>query len=98
MNTEEPLAIELFCTHLGVEHSFVVAMQERGLVEIIVIEQRRYIAPEHLPRLEKLARMHYDLEINYEGLEALSHMLERMEALQVELTKLRDRLGRYEDL
>ena len=98
MNTEEPIAIELFCTHLGVDHSFVVAMQERGLVEITVIEQRRYIDPEQLPRLEKLARMHYDLEINYEGLEALSHMLERMEALQQQLNMLRDRLGRYEDL
>ena len=96
MNTEERIAIELFCTHEGIELTFVEALEERGLIRIITVRNKRYLEPTHLPRVERLARMHYDLEINLEGLEAISHMLERMEDLQAEMRDLRDRLRLYE--
>lgn len=98
MNTDELIAIDLFCKHSEVEVQFVEAMQERGLIRIAVVEERRYISVEHLPRLEKLARMHYDLDIDLAGIEALSHMLERMQDLQKQIRGLQDRLGRYEDI
>ena len=98
MNTDELIAIDLFCKHSDVEVQFVEAMQERGLIRIAVVEERRYISVEHLPRLEKLARMHYDLDIDLAGIEALSHMLERMQDLQKQIRGLQDRLGRYEDI
>jgi hypothetical protein len=62
-----------------------------------VVEQRRYIALEQLGRAEKMVRMHDDLGINVEGLEAIEHLLRRMEQLREELTGLRNRLRRYED-
>jgi hypothetical protein len=98
MNTDELIAIDLYCTHCEVEVQFVEAMQERGLIQITVVEERRFISVEHLPRLEKLARMHYDLDIDLAGIEALSHMLERMQGLQERIRSLQDRLGRYEDI
>ena len=96
MNTEERIAIELFCTHEGIDLAFVEALEERGLIRIITVRDKRYLEPDHLPLVERLARMHYDLEINLEGLEAIGHLLERMEDLQAEMRNLRDRLRLYE--
>ncbi len=96
METEELIAIQVYCTKEGLEASFVEALGERGLIRITTIKEQRYVEPEHLPLIEKLARMHYDLQINLEGLEAISHLLERLETTQQEIRILQQRLGIYE--
>jgi hypothetical protein len=83
------IALDAFCTHEGIEITFVQALQERGLIELTLIESRHFLAPAVLPRVERLARMHYDLDINLEGIEAICHLLERMEELQAELRHVR---------
>lgn len=96
MSTEPLILLEQYCRHEEIEIAFVQALTERGLIQVVVQEQHSYIPAEHLPRLEQLARLHYELEINLEGLEAISHLLERMEQLQAEMRGLRERLRVYE--
>ncbi|MBP6311282.1 MAG: chaperone modulator CbpM [Flavobacteriales bacterium] len=96
METEELIAMQIYCDKEGLEASFVEALHERGLIRITTIKEQRYVEPEYLPHIEKLARMHYDLQINLEGIEAISHMLERMETMQQEMRVLQQRLGIYE--
>ncbi len=96
MSTEPLILIEQYCLHEELDITFVKALTERGLIELVVHEQRNYIAMEHLPRLEQLARMHYELEINLEGLEAISHLLERVDRMQQDLRALEERLRLYE--
>lgn len=96
MENEELIAMEVYCDHEGVEVSFVEALHDRGLIRITTVKEQRFIDPEHLSRVEKLARMHYDLDINLEGIEAISHLLERMEALQQDMHSLSERLRLYE--
>ncbi len=97
MITEQLVAIDLYCRHEELDITFVQALTDRGLIQIVVEQQRRYIAPEQLLRLERLARMHYDLDINLEGLEAVSHLLERVEGMQHDMRALRERLRLYEE-
>jgi len=40
--------------------------------------------------------LHVDLDINIEGLDAISHLLQKVNALQNELVALRNRLQIYE--
>jgi hypothetical protein len=96
MNTEQLIAVEVFAVHQGVETSFVHALNDCGLIRITVLQGRPYLEPEQLPRVEKLARLHYDLGINLEGLEAISHLLDRMDAALEEARALRERLRLYE--
>ncbi len=96
MTTEQLIAVEVFATHQGVETTFVHALHERGLIQLTVVQEQHFLAPEQIARIEKLARMHYDLEINLEGLEAISHLLDRMDAAQEEARRLRQRLDLYE--
>ena len=91
------IPVELFCTTCHVETSLIASLEESGLVQITVVQRRRLIAPEQVGQLEKMVRMHEDLGINVPGLEAIQHMLDRMEALQEELTQLRNRLRRFND-
>jgi hypothetical protein len=92
----ELIPVELFCSTTHVEASLIDSLEESGLVQITVVEHRRYIAVEQLPRAEKLVRLHDDLGINVEGIEAIEHLLERMQAMQVEMQHMRNKLRRYE--
>ena len=85
------------CTiHLGIDTAFVLTLEEHGLIETVVVEQTVFIEVVQLTRLEKFARLFTDLEINIEGIEAISHLLERVEAMQTELSILQTRLRLYE--
>lgn len=96
MTTEQLIAVEVFATHQGLEVAFVHALHERGLIRIAVVQERHFLEPDELARIEQLARMHYDLDINLEGLEAISHLLDRMDTVQQDLRMLRERLRLYE--
>lgn len=86
---------EYYRYHSGIEPDFVHALASGGLITITVIEQEPAIAYEELPALERYLRLHYDLDINLEGVEAIGHLLGRVDLLQEELRTLRARLSFY---
>jgi chaperone modulatory protein CbpM len=96
MEKEEMIPVAEYCTHYSVEITFIRSLQEAGLVRITTLEDEHYLPYEELGSLEKFIRLHHDLHINTEGIEAISHMLERMEAMQQEIANLKNRLGIYE--
>jgi uncharacterized membrane protein YjjP (DUF1212 family) len=61
------------------------------------MEQEHYIHQEELPKLEKMVRLHQDLGINLEGLEAIHHLLEKVEQMQSEVNLLKNKLRKWED-
>lgn len=95
MENEELIPVEVFCTTCHVETTLIDSLEESGLVQITIRRERRYLAFEQLERVEKMVRLHQDLGINVEGIEAIDGLLERMEHLQAEMTRLRNRLRRY---
>ena len=50
-----------------------------------------------LSEIEKLVRLHYDLDINLEGIEAITYLLNRVKNMQAEIILLKNRLSIYED-
>jgi chaperone modulatory protein CbpM len=88
--------VSQYCTHYNVEITFIRSLQEAGLVRISTLEDEHYLHYEELSNLEKFIRLHHDLDINPEGIEAISYMLERMETMQQEIAYLKNRLGIYE--
>lgn len=96
MNLEELIATEELCERYKVEHTFIRSLSESGLIEIITIEQREYVHCDRMAEFEKMRRLHYDLEINLEGLEAVTHLLEQLRELQKTNQRLQNRLNLYE--
>lgn len=89
---ENLIAITDICTHHEVEYTFITSLNEAGLLEIQIIDETPYIPEEHLRELEKMIRMHHELEINIAGIEAITHLLQRVEQMQEELRMLRNRV------
>jgi hypothetical protein len=96
MQIENLIALDEFCAKHEIEISFVDSLQQNGLIEITMIENAWFIDSKQLLQLEKFVRFYYELDINLEGIETISHLLERVNALQDELTMLKNRLGIYE--
>lgn len=84
------------CTHYHIEYSFLQSLQEAGLIEIYTVEAESFLPESQLSSLEQYTRLYHDLEINTAGIEAIAHLLRRMQALQDELSFLRQRLSLYE--
>lgn len=97
METKDLIAIQEFCKHYKVEISFIDSLNEFGLIEIITVEQTQFIHQQQLKDVEKMIRLHYDLEINLEGIDAISHLLKRVNSLQEELNALKIKMRSYED-
>ncbi len=96
MQTNELIPAKECCKYYNIESSFIYDLQDHGLIEITVVEEEPYIPAHRLTELEKLIRLHYDLEINIEGMEAIAHMLQRMESLQNEVMFLKQKLRMFE--
>lgn len=88
----ELIIVSEYCSKCHIEPSFIDLLQEGGLIEIFLEDGERYLAFTQLPDVERYSRMYYDLSINFEGIDAIHHLLQRMDAMQRELHELRSQL------
>ena len=96
MENEQLIAADDFCHHYRVEQTFIYSLCDAGLIEVTRMEEKVYLDPAQLPDVEKFARMHYELNINMEGLEAIAHLLQLIKDMQDEMNILRNRLSIYD--
>ena len=91
------ISADEFCTNHQVEISFISSLQQYGLIEVTTIKESTFIDESQLQKLEKFLRLYYELEINIEGIDAITHLLNRVSSMQDEITALKNRLSLYED-
>lgn len=97
MSLENFIPLHQLCAHYKAEMSFFTQMGDYGLIQITTIEESHYIHVDEASDVEKMIRMHYDLDINIEGIDTIFNLLEKIDALQAELTHTKNKLRRYED-
>ena len=97
MTTTDLIPINDFCSGHQLEISFVRSLEEHGLIETIIVNQTAWLPVNELPKLEQIVRLHQELNINFEGIDAINHLLERMEAMQQQITELNNRLSFFEE-
>ena len=97
MQTEYLIAVNEICAHHNVEMSFIRSLQANGLLEVSTIEETSFIDAGQLRQLEKFIRFYYELDINLEGIETITYLLQRITSLQDEITALKNRLRLYEE-
>lgn len=96
MRTRKLIAINEFCINHNVEISFVSSLQQTGLIEITTIKETEFVDTDQLRQLEKIIHFFYELDINLEGIETITHLLEKINSMQNEIIALRNRLRLYE--
>jgi chaperone modulatory protein CbpM len=96
MQAEDLIPADVFCVYHQIELSFIHSLKEFGLIEVTVVEEKLFLSLDQLSRLEMLIRFYYELNINLEGIETITHLLDRTQAMQEQIIQLSNRLKRYE--
>ncbi|WP_192938383.1 MULTISPECIES: chaperone modulator CbpM [Flagellimonas] len=96
MEKKNHISLRTFCERHGVQESFVYSMYEFELVQMDQGQGEALLSMEELPLLEKMVRLHRELDINPEGIQAIHHLLQQVEDLQKEVMSLRRKLDRLE--
>jgi hypothetical protein len=96
MKTEDMILADEFCVHHHIDLTFLYSLRESGLIEIIQREEKIFIPIEQLSYLEKLVRFYTEMDINLQGIEAINHLLHRINEMQQQITLLTNKLRIYE--
>jgi hypothetical protein len=71
-------------------------MYEFELLQIDDSKEEALLSTDELPILEKMVRLHKELDINPEGVQAVYHLLQQVEGLQEEVAALKRKLDRFD--
>ena len=92
MEQEELIPAEDFCLHHNIEYSFISSLENSGLISVTSVKHSSFINLDEVGKLEKFVHLHYDLDINIEGIETINYLLEKIENMQSEIVKLRNKI------
>lgn len=92
----ELFAITEYCMVHNIDPSFIYSLEKEGLISITTNEDNNFVEEEQLHSLEIYTRMYSTMGINPAGIDAISHLLEKMRNMQDELNALKNRLRLYE--
>lgn len=96
MENEKYILVRLFCEQTQIDPGFIQNLQEYELVEFEKRDNDLFMDENDISEIERMFRLHHDLGINYEGLDAINQMLVRIQQLQKEMDMLKRRLRIYE--
>lgn len=93
----ELIIVSEYCHKCHIEPSFIDMLEEGGLINVRTEGGEHYLLLSELPSVERYSRMYYDLSINMEGIDAIHHLLEKMEDMRREMSLLRKQLLLYRE-
>ncbi|MFV0564506.1 MAG: chaperone modulator CbpM [Flavobacteriaceae bacterium] len=96
MENSELISVREIVVCHDIDNDFMEQLETYQLVEFVMKDANRYIYVEQLPKVERFIRLHYDLDINLEGIEVIKNMLDKMETMQGTIRQLQNRLTIYE--
>ncbi|MBB2148859.1 chaperone modulator CbpM [Pedobacter gandavensis] len=88
----EFITITEYCINYHIDPSFMVSLEESDIVSFPVVEKEKVILTDQLAELDKYVHLHYDLQINIEGIDAIRHLLQRVHDMQEEIKELQNEL------
>ncbi|UAY52853.1 chaperone modulator CbpM [Ferruginibacter albus] len=97
MDKEKMIPANEFCVYHNIELSFIYLLKESGLIDIISIEEQIFVPAEQLKHLELLIRLKQEMDINIEGIETITYLLQRITKMQQQILELNNKLAFYEN-
>lgn len=96
MKTEQVISVDDFCVYHNVEYTFVDYLADAGLVKVTRVNKIKCIPLDEIQKLERMVRLHTQLEINEAGVATINNLLQKLESMHQEMSLLRNRLKLYE--
>ena len=79
------ISVVQFSQYNQIEPQFVLDLYQNGLVVLHERNQEFFIEEDDLTNVERYIKFHYELGVNLEGLEVISHLLKQIEVLQKQI-------------
>lgn len=92
---EMHIPVTRICEEYNIEPDFILELYEFGLIDLTELDDQKYIRHQTIGELERMIHLRYELDINVAGIEAIGHLLNRVESLQQEVISLRNQLQRW---
>lgn len=89
------IAIHDICVYHHVEIDFIQSLEDFGLIKTTTQKKLTFLSLDELMKLERYVRLAKDLDINLEGLHAISQLLSQVETMQNEINTLKAELNHY---
>lgn len=93
---KELIAIKEYCINYDIEPSFIDSLEESGLIILTSINEEKFIRIEQLQEMDRYIHFHYDLHINIEGIDAIRHLLDKINRMRDEIQQLKRLLQLHE--
>lgn len=87
------ITITEYCVNYNIEPSFIISLEDQGIITLEIVDTEKYINTAQLTELDRYIHLHYDLEINIEGIDAIRHLLDKVDRMQKEISELKSRLN-----
>lgn len=96
MAREKYILVSHYIRNSQIEDSFVQRLNEFGLITFEEKKNDYFIDEVDINEIERMFRLHNDLGINLEGLDAIKQMLKRLRRIEKEMDLLQKKLRLYE--
>lgn len=96
MKTQDLISVTRLCSLYEIEVSFVSHLRELGLIQLTSIEESYFVHRDYIEDVERMIRLHRDLEVNPEGIDVIFNLLHKVDCLHNEVNALKNRLRLYE--
>ncbi len=83
------IIVKEYCQKSHVDPSFIVSLEEDGLIDVQVVDGERCLLVSQLRDLERFVRWHEDLSVNIDGIGVIHELMGRIHQMQQEINQLR---------
>ena len=96
MDKEQMIPASEFCVYHNIELSFIYSLNDSGLIDITVVKEEIFVPASQLKQLEQLMRLKQEMDINIEGIESITYLLQRIRDMQQHIVELNNKLAFYQ--
>jgi hypothetical protein len=96
MKKNNLILVESLCNHYEVELSVFWSLNDVGLIQIETIDDAAFIPETKLSDLDKIVRLHTELNLNWEAIDVVFNLLHQVDDLQIALKSVRQKLETYQ--
>lgn len=86
------ITITEYCFNCDIEPEFIFSLEESGIITLTIQDTEKYIHEEQFREIDKYIHLYYDLHINIEGIDAIRHLLGKIDQMQNEISSLKSQL------
>jgi DNA-binding transcriptional MerR regulator len=95
MAAQKLISVKEFCVHHNIQSDFIIDLERNEMIELVTVKRTRYISENNLLAIEKMIRLHQELQINIEGIQTILQLLNKLDKKEAELNSLRNTLSFY---